>query len=196
MELEDVAQDHLSACGRVCDFSVLPGLTAPAWLSKLGVPEDHLEDAFDHWTGWTGGMLRRAWHGIAAAVEVSPETLLTQASAAWRQHLADARDRVRSCQQAVSDLRRQVEEWDRLSQQARLLPDEQALATATRYESHVSRQMLQALHTLERLQAARAGLSVTPPAVLDITVETSEGDAGGCRDGDKGFAWPPVEGVA
>ena len=114
-ELEDVAQDHLFACGRVCDFSVLPGLTAPAWLSKLGVPEDHLEDAFDHWTGWTGGMLRLAWHGIAAAVEVSPETLLAQASAAWRQHLADARDRVRACQQAVGDLRRQVEAWERLS---------------------------------------------------------------------------------
>jgi hypothetical protein len=32
--------------------------------------------------------------------------------------------------------------------------------------------MLQALHTLERLQAARAGQPVTPPVALDVTVDT------------------------
>ena len=31
---------------------------------------------------------------------------------------------------------------------------------------------LQALHTLERLQAARAGQPVTPPAALDVTVDS------------------------
>jgi hypothetical protein len=39
-----------------------------------------------------------------------------------------------------------------------------------RYESHVSRQLQQALHTLERLQKMKAGESVPAPAVLDVTV--------------------------
>jgi hypothetical protein len=43
----------------------------------------------------------------------------------------------------------------------------------SRYEAHLSRQMLQALHTLERLQAARAGEPSTPPAALDVTLDAS-----------------------
>jgi hypothetical protein len=51
-----------------------------------------------------------------------------------------------------------------------MLPDGATLEKVTRYESHLSRQMLQALHTLERLQAARAGRPALPPAALDVTV--------------------------
>jgi hypothetical protein len=43
-----------------------------------------------------------------------------------------------------------------------VLPQGGTLDLVLRYESHVSRQMLRALHTLERLQAARAGVPVTP----------------------------------
>ena len=52
-----------------------------------------------------------------------------------------------------------------------MLPDDTTLNKVTRYEAHLSRQMLQALHTLERLQAARAGQPVPPPAALDVTVD-------------------------
>jgi hypothetical protein len=58
-----------------------------------------------------------------------------------------------------------------------LLPDENTLGKVTRYEAHLSRQMLQALHTLERLQAARAGQPVPPPAALDVTIEGETGPA-------------------
>jgi hypothetical protein len=51
------------------------------------------------------------------------------------------------------------------------LPDAPTLDRVTRYEAHLSRQMLQALHTLERLQAARAGRDVPPPAAADVTVD-------------------------
>jgi hypothetical protein len=58
-----------------------------------------------------------------------------------------------------------------------VLPDDATLNKVTRYEAHLSRQMLQSLHTLERLQAARAGQSVPPPAALDVTVEAGGADA-------------------
>jgi hypothetical protein len=46
--------------------------------------------------------------------------------------------------------------------QRRMPPEEAVLEKITRYEAHLSRQMLQGLHTLERLQAARAGQQISP----------------------------------
>jgi hypothetical protein len=43
-----------------------------------------------------------------------------------------------------------------------------------RYQDHLGRQMLRALHTLlDRLQARRAGDDV-PPVVLDVTINGAE----------------------
>ncbi len=39
-----------------------------------------------------------------------------------------------------------------------------------RYEAHIERGMYRALHELQRLQAARSGDKVSPPAVLDVNV--------------------------
>ena len=52
----------------------------------------------------------------------------------------------------------------------RLLPDESTLDKISRYEAHLSRQLVQALHELERLKAARGGADITPPAALDVNV--------------------------
>ena len=52
----------------------------------------------------------------------------------------------------------------------RLLPDKTTLDKLSRYEGHLSRQLYQALHELERLKAARAGAEVPLPAALDVTV--------------------------
>jgi hypothetical protein len=65
--------------------------------------------------------------------------------------------------------RRLRAEEDRLRRK-RMLPDGPTLDKLMRYEAHLGRQMLQALHALERLQAARAGAPAPPPAALDVTV--------------------------
>ncbi len=49
----------------------------------------------------------------------------------------------------------------------RILPDRADLEKIARYEAHLSRQMYQALHELEALQARRAGKG-TPLARLDV----------------------------
>jgi hypothetical protein len=50
---------------------------------------------------------------------------------------------------------------------ARILPDRTDLEKIARYEAHLSRQMYQALHELEALQARRAGKGA-PLARLDV----------------------------
>lgn len=47
-----------------------------------------------------------------------------------------------------------------------------ALTKLSRYETALERGLYRALHELQRLQAARAGLAVSAPAVLDVNVST------------------------
>jgi hypothetical protein len=61
---------------------------------------------------------------------------------------------------------------DRLRKR-RLVPDANTLATISRHEAHLSRQMPRALHELLGLQAARAGERVPPPAPLDVIVDAN-----------------------
>ena len=52
---------------------------------------------------------------------------------------------------------------------ARLLPDANTLAKVERYEAHLERSLVRALHELERLQARRAGWQVLPiPIAVDV----------------------------
>ena len=48
------------------------------------------------------------------------------------------------------------------------------LTKLSRYETALERGMYRALHELERLQAARRGQHVTPPAVLDVEVSSDQ----------------------
>jgi hypothetical protein len=57
-----------------------------------------------------------------------------------------------------------------------MLPDANTLQKITRYEAHLSRQLLQALHELQRLQAGRGGQSVPLPAALDVVVDGTSGE--------------------
>jgi len=52
-----------------------------------------------------------------------------------------------------------------------MLPADWPLQRVMRYESHLSRQMTQSLHELQRMQAARAGDLVAAPLALDVTVD-------------------------
>ncbi len=65
-----------------------------------------------------------------------------------------------------------IEKIDRMLA-ARLLPDEHTLNKIMRYESHLNRQLYQALHELEALKARRQG-QAAPLARIDIqaTAET------------------------
>ena len=50
-----------------------------------------------------------------------------------------------------------------------LLPADRTLAKVQRYEAGLERSLYRALHELQRLQAARQGQHVPPPAAVDVT---------------------------
>jgi hypothetical protein len=183
--------------GALHDVSVeLPGDGAdpgdPDLLAGLGVPDDELDDPWG-WDGWTAGMVRLAVEQMAQECKTSAAKVLARALQGRQEAQDKGQEEVKRLQREARDLRRRVQaKEDRLRQQ-RMLADANTLDKVLRYESHVSRQMLQALHTLERLQAARVGEPVPPPAALDVTISgdapglaqaLAEGAAADLEDGD------------
>jgi hypothetical protein len=49
-----------------------------------------------------------------------------------------------------------------------MLLEPSVLGTVTRYESNLERSFFKTLHEIQRLQAARSGAVVPPPAALDV----------------------------
>ncbi len=126
------------------------------------VPDEVLWVEFD---GWTVGRVRQGIAAMAAAEGdgASADGLL---SAALNHHSVE----VMKLKAAADKVARDLDHMRR----ERLLAGASQMDRISRYEAHVSRQLAQALHELQRLQAARAGETVTPPAVLDVTVSEAE----------------------
>jgi hypothetical protein len=136
----------------------------------LGVPRDQFEDVYE-WAGWTAGTVRRGLEQIAREGRCAPDRLLARATEFRRETQEENRKQARELERQVKELRRRLRAREERLHQRRLLPGEQTLGMLSRYEAHLSRQMYQALHELQRLQAARAGEPVPPPAALDVTVD-------------------------
>jgi hypothetical protein len=146
--------------------------TDDAILIRLGVPQDELDNCWG-WDGWTVGMVRKGLNLIASMAKFSVAKLQARLSADAPEDVEEKREKVRELQKQVKDHRHRVKAMEERKRRKRILPDDSTLNKVLRYESHVTRQMLQALHTLERLQAARRGADVPPPAALDVTVDGS-----------------------
>jgi hypothetical protein len=100
---------------------------------------------------------------MAEAEEVSPESLLATAHQRLRVQVLTLKGEVDRVATDLDHMRRE-----------RLLPDGAIVERVTRYEAHLSRQLAQSLHELQRLQATRAGEPVTPPIVVDVALSGTE----------------------
>jgi hypothetical protein len=147
-----------------------PRLADNAFFASLGVPEDALPDVYE-WDGWTAAIVRQGLKRIADAASIEPEKLLVCALHRRQEAQTEGRATVRVLQKKVGDLRRRIRVRDVRLRQRRMVPHGEALEKILRCEAHLSRQMLQALHELQRLQAARAGQPAPLPAALDVTME-------------------------
>jgi hypothetical protein len=145
------------------------------FLIGLGLPEDEVNYAY-RWDGWTAGMVRKGLAELAYSVGREPEKLLAKALKRRRNIQEQNVDAMQRLEATVKVLRRRVKaKEDRLTRE-RMLPDANTLQKITRYEAHLSRQLLQALHELQRLQAARGGQPVPLPAALDVVVTGASGE--------------------
>jgi hypothetical protein len=142
------------------------GELAESLLERLpGIPEDaFLEDQ-----DYTVGRLREllGWLAVEAGGKpnantvdgsvIGPEKALMEALHTATRY--DAAEKATKAEKAEAELL--AERRDRI------LPDRADLEKISRYEAHLSRQMYQALHELEALQARRAGKGA-PLARLDV----------------------------
>jgi len=155
------------------------------FLAGLGLPEAELSAPFD-WQGWTAGMVRQALQAMARKFKATPEKVLDQALKGRQEIQSEGKAEVRALQRQVKELREQVKaKQDRLTRE-RLLADGNTLQKVSRYEAHLSRQLYQALHELQRLQAARAGQPVPLPAALDVTVDAPANALEALGNGERG----------
>jgi hypothetical protein len=140
----------------------------------LGVPGG--EEPWEY-AGWTAGMARRGLEILARSGRTTAERLLEKGIAANRQEIEERRADIDRLSGEAKALRRRMRAKEARARCRRAIPDDLTAQKIARYESHLSRQLYQALHELERLQARRAGQPVVPPLAVDVTVEAPEGAA-------------------
>jgi hypothetical protein len=155
-------------------------VNAGGFLVRVGVPEDELDAPWD-WQGWTAGMVRRGIALVAAHAQYPPERLLGRMVELDREFIDEKRQEVRKLATKAQAIRRRAKAAEDRARLHRLLPDTHMMEKLTRYEAHLSRQLSQALHELERLKATRDGAAVPPPAALDVTVNGPTRALGGPR---------------
>lgn len=165
----------LEAFERLTDADPMSGADADTILCIVAEPTENIdvetfsmpavvpdEISWDEFEDWTAGRVRQ---GIAAMAEEEESTA--------ERLIATARHRLQiEVIKLKAETDRVTTDLDHLRRE-RLLPDTVTVDRVTRYEAHLSRQLAQALHELQRLQAARAGEPVTPPVVVDLTVSAS-----------------------
>jgi len=131
-------------------------------ISVPGIPDDDTEfDAFDN---WTAGLLRRAIETYAAADRTTAEKLRVRCMLSTHEKCERAETKER-------DLVERGQRWKLLLEREnlrRMLLEPAVLGTVTRYESNLERSFFKTLHEIQRLQAARSGAVVPPPAALDV----------------------------
>ena len=106
--------------------------------------------------GWNGSLMRGAVRSIAQAYEMDPQALHEK----MLDNLAALVER------RAREVEETLLEQDRMRRE-RLLPPAQTLVDVSKYEAHLNRQLYQAVHELEALQARRRGQPI-PLARLQI----------------------------
>jgi hypothetical protein len=131
-------------------------------ISIPGVPDDDAE--FSRFDLWTAGLLRKSIEAYAAAGRMPPDALLERAI----QSVSKEREKAEEEEQRLTEL---GQRWNlRLDRKIRglMLLEPDVLDKVARYENGLERSLFRNLHELQRLQAARSGAAVTPPAAVDV----------------------------
>lgn len=123
-----------------------------------GFPSDL---AWEEWDGWTRGAVDLVLHSIRSAADEYLHEVDPWEWVKWKvsERLVRAKTDHDTRAAAVDEERRE-----------RLIPDETTLNKVSRYEAHLERSFFRTLHELQRLQAARSGMVLPPPAAVDLDV--------------------------
>ena len=97
--------------------------------------------------------------------------LLTRAAAGVAD-LSDERAELATARRELAAAERQAVADEAEARRRALVPAKETVEVVMKYEGHIQRQLVQALHELERRQALRSDCPPQPPAALDVTIHT------------------------
>jgi hypothetical protein len=135
-------------------------------VEALEVPENFPDDYYwGDWDGWTREALEAAVQSIKAqASEEDP------GGDPWEEAAKEASLAVFIAQNGQ---REKAAYLDKKRHEALLLPDE-TLDKVSRYETTLERSLFRTIHELQRLQAARTGGPLLPPASVDVDLSVHQ----------------------
>ncbi len=123
---------------------------------------------------WDVGMVRETIRYFAPRCGASTEELIATIADRAQSQAGESRRVLEGLRNCEKSLIAEVDRKKARLAKENLIPNTETVQKITRYESHLSKQMYQALHELQRLQASRDGKHVSAPAALDVTVHTNE----------------------
>ena len=112
---------------------------------------------------WTAKSLRDKIREVATAYGHEFPQLLIELEESAQESVASSKEEVTREQRKLAEHRLQ-----------NLVLDDEPLSKIMRYETHLTRLFQRDLHELQRLQAARTGERVNPPAAIDVDVSGGE----------------------
>jgi hypothetical protein len=149
----------------LCPISAkLPDEAKGRPIAVPGVPDDREE--FDKFNLWTADLLRKCIEVYAAARKMTADGLRNKTILAFTEESKKKEEQAQL-------LAEQGRKWKLLLNRiirTRMLLAPDILDKVTRYENSLERSLFRNLHELQKLQAARSGVAVTPPAVVDVDV--------------------------
>jgi hypothetical protein len=126
---------------------------------------------------WAAGLVRAGLALIGKHSRKTPEQLVALAARGIEDHRDDRQRQVKELAAEVRGLRQRHQRQVERKRAYLLLPEGDAEGKVLRYENHLSRQLFQALHELQRLQAARDGQPVPPPVAVEVGVNVANADS-------------------
>jgi hypothetical protein len=142
-----------------------------AFLAAVGVPAGW-HDAAGEWDGWTAGALRAGLTRLAQWLGTTADALTAETREDLVREAAGFRRELPRLEAALAQAEADSAGAVAAATARASLPYKDAVDKLTRYEGHLHRQLVQTLHLLERVQAARAGRPVPVPVAVDVTVES------------------------
>ncbi|MEO2090049.1 MAG: hypothetical protein ABGY75_11205, partial [Gemmataceae bacterium] len=146
-------------------------------LEAIDLPEEWGEDPAG-WGGWTAGHVRRGMaHLVALHITDVGDPLdvrlgrivreTEKQTGQWAARAAELRAELARLEAGLAD--REAEARRKV-----LLPTAEQSDRVMKYETHIQRQLVQCLHQLERMRAARSDQPPPPPVAVDVTVHGAD----------------------
>jgi hypothetical protein len=120
-------------------------------------------------------LVRRGAERIAKAVRWAAAKVLEEAADGTADPRDEAKVELAQKQYALTEVERPTAIEEAEARRRALVPAVETVEVVTKYEGHLQRQLVQALHELERRQPLRSDCPPHPPATLDVTLHAPEG---------------------